>query len=198
VSQPWTHTNGAKAYSRVDEHYVEPFWVSERLFAEEAFEGAIYDPACGFGRIVISALKAGHQAYGSDLVHRGWDSTPQNFFASESKHNNIVSNPPFDQIKQFAKHALKRAEHKVVMIMPTARLNAARWLEQTPLRRVWLLTPRPSMPPGQYILDGGKVGGGKSDYCWLVWDIGYQGLPEMRWLHRDGMMNHDRQDNTPR
>jgi len=69
--------------------------------------------------------------------------------------------------------------------MPTARLNAARWLENTPLQRIWLLTPRPSMPPGQHILDGGKVGGGKSDYCWLVWEHGYSGLPEIRWLHRE-------------
>ena len=37
MSQPWTHTAGAKAYARVDEHYVEPFWVSERLFEEETF-----------------------------------------------------------------------------------------------------------------------------------------------------------------
>jgi hypothetical protein len=66
------------------------------------------------------------------------------------------------------------------------RLNAARWLEQTPLARVWLLTPRPSMPAGQYVLDGGKVGGGKQDFCWLVWEHGYQGKLEIGWLHRDG------------
>jgi hypothetical protein len=31
----------------------------------------------------------------------------------------------------------------VAIIFPTARLNAARWLQDTPLRRIWLLTPRP-------------------------------------------------------
>jgi hypothetical protein len=186
MSQPWTHTAGAPAYPRIDEHYVEPFWVSERLFAAERFEGRIYDPACGFGRIVISAQKAGYQAYGSDIADHGWDSSLQNFFSFSSLHNNIVSNPPFKEIERFARHALARATCKVAMICPTARLNAARWLESTPLRRIWLLTPRPSMPPGAYINAGGKVGGGKSDYVWLVWQHGYRGEPAMGWLRRDG------------
>jgi len=55
----------------VDEHYVEPAWCSKRLFEDEGFEGAIYDPCCGFGTIVIEALKHGISAYRSDLVDRG-------------------------------------------------------------------------------------------------------------------------------
>jgi hypothetical protein len=72
------------------------------------------------------------------------------------------------------------------MIFPTARLNAARWLHGTPLQRVWLLTPRPSMPPGETILRGERPGGGKTDFCWLVWDRGYVGAASIDWLHRDG------------
>ena len=30
-----------------DGFYVEPFWVSERLFEVEKFDGTIWDPACG-------------------------------------------------------------------------------------------------------------------------------------------------------
>jgi hypothetical protein len=187
MSQPWTHVAPhSPAYPRVDEHYVEPEWVSKRLFEEEEFTGRIYDPACGFGRIVLSAKKAGHQAFGSDKVYRGWDTTTQDFFWHNSKHANIVSNPPFDVFQKFTEHALHLAVNKVALIMPTARLNAARWLAALPLRRIWLLTPRPSMPPGHVIASGGKVGGGKSDYCWLVFEQDCVGHPETRWLHRDG------------
>jgi len=192
MSQPWTHTAGAAAFPRVDEHYVEPHWCSERLFEKERFAGGVYDPACGFGRIIMSAKKAGYAAYGSDIVDRsglGMDLyhgyTPEDFFDHESVHANIVSNPPFDRFMDFAQHALDRAHKKVALIMPTARLNAARWLVATPLRRIWLLTPRPSMPPGHVITSGGKVGGGKSDYAWLVFEHGYDGEPELRWMHRD-------------
>jgi hypothetical protein len=172
-----------------DDWYVEPHWCSARLFEEEPFEGGVYDPACGLGRIVVSALKAGLQGYGSDLVNRGWDSTrtPHDFLASacDEYHDNIATNVPFAIAPQFARHALKLARRKVAMILPLARLNAARWLQQTPLARVWLLTPRPSMPPGRVILAGEKPGGDTRDFCWLVWSRGYVGKPELRWLHRD-------------
>jgi hypothetical protein len=71
-------------------------------------------------------------------------------------------------------------------VFPTARLNAAHWLKGTPLRRVWMMTPRPSMPPGHVIARGEKPGGGKMDYCWLVWEQGHEGAAEIQWLRRDG------------
>ncbi len=187
MSQPWTHSSpGAKAYERADdEWYAEPAWVSLRLFQEEPFNGSIYDPCCGMGTIVLSALAAGLKAYGSDIRDRGWDSSLQDFFAHHSLHENIVCNPPFDILPEFARHALKRSRRKVAMIFPVARLNAAHWLRDAPLARVWLLTPRPSMPPGRLIQAGHKPGGGKSDYCWIVLQHGYEGYPEMRWLRRD-------------
>ena len=75
---------------------------------------------------------------------------------------------------------------EVAMICLTRRLNAAHWLQALPLRRIWLLTPRPSMPPGSVILRGEKPGGGKMDFCWIVFEQGYEGRPEIGWLHRDG------------
>jgi hypothetical protein len=172
-----------------NEHYVEPEWCSERLFEEEEFDGPIWDPCCGFGRIVISAKKAGLNASGSDLINRGWDSslTPHDFLSSSLiVVPNIVCNPPFDIAPQFALHALKLAHRKVAMIFPTARLNAAHWLKGTPLARVWLMTPRPSMPPGYTITAGEKPGGGKTDFCWLVWSKGRIGPADLMWLRRDG------------
>jgi hypothetical protein len=197
MSQPWTYSApDVRAFQRHDEHYVEPEWVSERLFQVEDFEGRIWDPACGFGRIVIAARKHGYDAYGSDIADRGWNNSQQDFFWYTSKHDNIVTNPPFKIARDFAKHALNRSSHKAAMIFPTARLNAARWLQGTPLRRIWLLTPRPSMPPGTHIAAGGRVGGGKSDYCWLVWEHGYRGAPEVKWLRRDREIKDDRQDDS--
>jgi len=170
------------------EHYVEPFWCSERLFEEEDFAGEIYDPCCGFGRIVMGARKAGFTAYGSDLVDRGFVGSKAyvDFLHSDFDDvDNIVCNPPFEVVPDFAAHALANTLRKVAMIFPTARLNAAHWLRGTPLARVWLMTPRPSMPPGHTITAGQKPGGGKMDFCWLVWSRGHIQPPELRWLRRD-------------
>lgn len=173
-----------------DEHYVEPAWCSARLFEEERFRGFVLDPCCGFGTIVEEAHKAGLSSYGSDIVDRGYKPTHSlfrllNFLESEVAAENIVCNPPFNIAEKFARHACKLAEGKAALIFPTARLNAAHWLKELPLSRVWLLSPRPSMPPGYVIARGDKPGGGKMDYCWLVFDHDHNGPAQLRWLYRD-------------
>src|SRR3990167_584113 len=174
-----------------NEHYVEPAWCSRRLFQEEKFIGCIDDPCCGFGTILKSAEAEGFLVNGSDIVDRGWPNTAiQDFFTETIHSDNIVCNPPFNIADKFALHALKLAKKKVALIFPTARLNAAHWLKGTPLARVWLLSPRPSMPPGHVIARGEKPGDGKTDFCWLVFEHRHpehtsQHTTELRWLYRD-------------
>ena len=171
----------------VNEHYVEPEWCSRRLFQVEQFDGTIQDPSCGFGRIVLAALSAGLPAFGTDIVDRGFPELRGvgDFFKQTTRVANIVSNPPFNIFKPYALHALSIATSKVALIWLTRTLAAARWLEATPLKAVYFLTPRPSMPPGQVIARGDKPGGGKQDFCWLVWDHNHTGPPAVRWLRRD-------------
>ena len=98
---------------------------------------------------------------------------------------NVVCNPPFRFAMAFVGHALNLAERKVAMLLPAAWVQAesrSHWLQRTPLRRVWLLTPRPSMPPGDALAK--SRGSGTTDYAWLVWEQGYAGLPEFGWLRR--------------
>lgn len=174
---------------QIHDHYVEEQWCDDRLFDVETFEDGIWDPACGFGRIPEAARKRGHRVAYSDIVDRGYDpfnmKVERDFLESNKKIGNIVCNPPFNIFEQFARHALELAAHKVAMIWLFRRLPAARWLVRTPLARVWLMTPRPSMPTGEHITNGGKVGGGTQDFCWLIWEQGHVGRPVMDWLHRD-------------
>lgn len=173
--------------------YVEPLWTSARLFAEEPFTGSVYDPACGGGNIVKAAIGAGLNAYGSDLIDRGFPSesippTPCDFLESVTPRINIVSNPPFAVAEQFVSRALLLASAKVAMLLPANWVQGdkrSRWLESTPLYRVWFITPRPSMPPGQAIAAGQKPGNGTTDYAWFVWLKGFDGAPSIRWLRRD-------------
>jgi len=166
------------------EHYVEPEWCSRRLFEVEDFDrsGVMLDPCCGFGRIPTAAMLAG------DIVDRGFDQIDRigNFFDDVPQVASVVCNPPFDQFKKFALRSLQVATSKVAMIWLVRTLPAARWLQDTPLARIWLLTPRPSMPPGHVITRGDKPGGGKQDFCWLVWDKNHEDGPAIGWLHRDG------------
>lgn len=183
-----------------DNFYVEPPWCSRRLFQEERFPGQIHDPACGLGRIVLSAHDAGLEAWGADKVRRSHFCREEIDFLTQGPSyfgiSNIVCNPPFKLARQFVEKALEIAARKVAMLLPTPWLHGdtrSRWLETTPLKRVLFLTPRPSMPPGPIIEAGIAPGGGRADFAWLIWERGLRGWPlqelcrpELGWLRRDG------------
>jgi|SRR6516225_7510245 hypothetical protein len=169
-----------------DDFYSEPEWCSRRLFAVEEFTGPIWDPACGLGTIPRAAKAAGLDAFASDIANHGHGSL-QDFLKAPAPTTtafNIVTNPPFTLAREFVERAIELGATKTAIIFPIRRLNAAHWL--TALARIWLLTPRPSLPPGKLIAAGMKPGNGTNDFCWLVLDRTHKGPPTMGWLHRDG------------
>jgi hypothetical protein len=170
--------------------YIEPVWCAERLFAVEKFEGGVFDPACGIGTIPRAAQAAGLDADGADLIDRADGRyVTADFIGATEPVDNIVANPPFKLARPFAQRALRLARGKVALLLPTKWLSGdarSRWLETTPLRRVWFLCPRPSMLPGHLIVAGEKAGGGTVDYMWLVWERGFEGKPHVASLRRDG------------
>jgi hypothetical protein len=157
--------------------YVEPEWCSQRLFEEEDFQGEVWDPACGWGRIPRSAIDSGYPVKASDVINRpsGDAAVDKLKFQADFRDLrgsavNIVCNPPYRVLPTFTQAALKLAQRKVAVIFPVARLNAAHWIMGAPLLRIWLMSPRPPMPPGSYLEAGHKPGGGRVDFCWLVFD----------------------------
>ncbi|WP_319568242.1 hypothetical protein [Cohaesibacter marisflavi] len=174
-----------------EDWYVEPYWCNRRLFEEEAFEGGIWDPSCGLGRVLYSADAAGYPVTGSDIVCRsGFCDELFDFrTCKRPRARNIVSNPPFSYAELFVRHALGIADGKVAFLLPLQWLASetrARFFPSTPLRRVYILSPRPSMPPGPVIEANVKPGGGKKDFAWYVWEQGYEGTPELKFMHREG------------
>jgi hypothetical protein len=181
--------------------YVEPSRASEALFRVETFDGSVWDPACGKGNIVYSALAAGIQAYGTDIVNRhpidppGYGGELDFLEAAYARADNIVTNPPFYRAKgaeAFIRKALSLVGGKVaafVDIRFIAGGERARGIfSEFPPESVWIIHPRVSCPPGAYLEAGGKAGNGSSDWCWLVWPIravrrngGYS--TELKWLN---------------
>jgi hypothetical protein len=172
------------------DHYVEPKWLSRRLFEDFDRSKLLLDPCTGWGRIAEAAKAAGYRVITADIVDRGYPGcVVQDFLKRKSlpRHCSVVCNPPFAKVREFICHALGLGARKAAMLYPIPRINAAWWWAQgLPLRWAILLTLRPSLPPGHVIAAGGKVKGGKEDFAWLVFEPGYTGKPQIRWLHRDG------------
>lgn len=183
----------------INDWYQEPAWTSKRLFDVEPFQGEIFDPAAGAGTIVKSAIAAGYAASGSDLIIRSKtlvEQEPRDWLAPSNRSwDNIVSNPPFKLCDDkrtgtfpFVERCLERARRKVALLLPSKWIQGdkrSRWLAMSPLRAVYYLTPRPSMPPGHVIAAGMKPGNGTTDFAWYVWLHGYDGEADTRWIRRD-------------
>ncbi|MEM1152393.1 MAG: hypothetical protein AAGI03_17940 [Pseudomonadota bacterium] len=183
--------------------YVEPFWVSRRLFEVERFEGAVVDPCAGWGRVLDGAQGAGLRTWGYDIVDRDAQQrvTIADFFVPLVYHpwpvDNIVSNPPYGTgadgerlEEQFLRLALNRATTKVAVFLPSSWSNAekrARWLHTLPWLAKLECAPRPSCPPGHELARDEDGSGGGIDYAWYIFLRGYDGPVRLGTLFREGV-----------
>lgn len=170
--------------------YVESMSVTKQLLFAEKFIGPIIDPCCGAnsevgGNIIKACIEAGLDAYGMDIEDRfsgdspSWWRGTQDFLALEDKprFTNIIMNPPFFAgvgAEAFIRKALGVSTGKVAAFVDVRFIGSSKrasglWAEHRP-SRIYYITPRPSCPPGTYLLNGHKAGGGTADYCWVVWD----------------------------
>jgi len=179
--------------------YVEEMRATEQLLEVERFIGTIWDPCCGQGNILEAALAAGYDVVGTDILKRrnryfiqgGVDFLDQ----SAPRAQNIVMNPPFFRGKgteAFIRKALALVNGKVAAFVDLKFLAGAGranglWNEFPP-HRIWIVTPRVSCPPGEWLAAGNKAGGGTADWCWAVWDRTAPSVdtPAMGWLRRNG------------
>lgn len=169
-----------------DEWYPEPEECTRALFDCERFVGNIWDPACGGGNIIRASSACGYEGrcVGSDIKKRDgcadWFVGEHDFltWADPSLAENLIFNPPFGRgvlAEAFIRKALDVAVGKVAVFVDQRFLAGSRrasglWTDHPP-DRIWMITPRPSCPPGSYLEAGGKAAGGTADYVWLVWSL---------------------------
>jgi len=178
--------------------YVEPVTATQDLLSVEQFNGWTHDPCCGRGNIVTTLLAAGIAATGSDVVQRtaapwftgvrpfierdgdGWRGAPYRPWPAGVLH--LVFNPPYYNAKgaeACIRAALMGTYGKVAAFVDARFLFSGRrargLYHDCPPSRVWLLSRRPSCPPGavyeaHLAETGDEPGGGQHSFAWLVWD----------------------------
>ncbi len=175
--------------------YSDPPMATEALLRVETFPGQSWDPACGIGTIPNAMRGHGYDCFASDIVDRGYPTAAIIDFLKDEPEgtgidvDHIVSNPPYGIAQAWAEHALSIASSKIALLLPLTFLEGQRrtpWLESTPLARVHVFSWRISMPPG-HLLHAGEVKaeGGKKAFAWFVWEHGWFGPPQIRFLHKE-------------
>lgn len=169
---------------RQDDFYPTPPEAVHALCKHEKFTGSIWEPACGDGAISKVLTDYGYSVISTDLVNRGYGANRIDFLMERHpRAPNIVTNPPFKNSEEFARHALTLTTGKVVFLLRLVWLagkSRGEMFRRSPLARVLIFSSRlPMMHRGGY---EGPKSSSAIDFAWFVFEHGYIGKPTIDWI----------------
>lgn len=150
------------------------------------------EPACGAGH--ISKLLKGN-GISTDIVNRGFGARFVDYLDESYDHvvfgleyiQTVITNPPFSHFEDFVKKSLSLPNvKKIIMFGKLQALEGqkrATFLEGTPLRTVYVFKKRQQpMRNGSEFDESGKRLSSTMAFAWFVWEVGYEGRPEIKWI----------------
>lgn len=172
-----------------NEFYPTPPEATRALLSVEIFDGDIWEPACGDGRIAKVLREHGHAVIATDLHAYGVGASGVDFLRqSQSRAKHIVSNPPYGRglADRFVQRALALTRHtggKVAMLLNMASLchprRTAEW-RRTPPARLYAIDDIVCWPEDRYGPAPDYFR--KHRYVWAVWTPDHTGPSSFWWL----------------
>lgn len=169
-----------------NDFYPTPASTTHALMKKEKFIGSIWECASGDGSmskvlelyngtVISSDIRRGKNIYGDAGV---------NFLKTNKKVDNIITNPPYSNAKEFIEHALKCADKKVAMLLKLVFLEGVTRYDlftKTPLKTVYVFCKRQKITiRGEPMKNSSMIA-----YAWFVWDKEYCGKPTIEWINGD-------------
>ena len=171
--------------------YRTPRWCVEALLECEPIAPPYFDPCCGDGAILEVLAEYGpsagldiHEPSAALCLSRGLGVGCGDYLAhdySEIPRGSTVMNPPYRKAAEFIRQAISERSRggKVAALLRLNFLGSSRKRIDlvgpgSCLRSVLVLSKRPSF-----------TGDGRTDateYCWMIWEVGYTGSASLRVL----------------
>ena len=178
--------NPERGRAKHDYYATHPDSVKALLKVEEIVYPAL-EPACGEGH--ISKMLNG-TVVSTDLIDRGYGLGNVDYLKLTKlcDYNTIITNPPFNLFQEFLEQSLKIATRKVIFFGKLQALEGqkrATYLQTTPLKTVYVFKKRQQpLRNGSEIdsLTGKKWASSTMAFAWFVWEIGYEGKPQIEWI----------------
>lgn len=167
-----------------NDYYATPESSTLALLEVEDIVFPAWECACGQGHIARHLFVRG-ETFASDIVDRGYGSVAD-FLKTNKRASTIITNPPFNQFQEFAEHALKLADKKVILFGKLQALEGkkrATFMQNSPLKTVYVFKSRQNpLRNGSPVDENGKPWASTMAFAWFVWEIGYTGKPTIEWL----------------
>jgi len=172
-----------------NEFYPTPPEATRALLSVEAFDGPIWEPACGDGRIAKVLGAHGYNVVATDLHAYGFGEAGINFLkCSEHRAKHIVTNPPYgwglaDRFVARALALTAKTGGKVAMLLNMASLchrrRTAYWQENPPAR-IYAVDDIVCWPADRY--GPAPQAFTRHRYCWVLWTPKHEGPSQFWWL----------------
>ena len=187
---------GASNHSETEreqhDYYATPPIATELLCQIETFSNDILEPCCGEGHIAKVLEANGYNVEAMDLIDRGYGKGDVDFLEyNEIVGKDIITNPPYSMAQEFVEHAMEIITdgHKVAMFLKLSFLEGQerrKMFNKYPPKTIWVSSSRLGCAKnGEFKVD--RNGNLKADsavaYCWFVWEKGYKGNPEIKWIN---------------
>jgi hypothetical protein len=167
-----------------NDFYRTPPKAIDSLLDREPLPEAVWEPACGDGAISERLAARGHSVVSTDLFDRGYGRSRIDFLMERVLlAPAVVTNPPFKLAEEFASHAISLGADKICLFQRTAFLEGTArhtrlWSRHPPVR-VWIFSWRVTLWRGDQV---GRETGGVMSLAWFIWERGFRGHPELRWI----------------
>lgn len=170
---------------RVDnDFYATPPESVKALLEVEEIIYPVFEPACGAGH--ISKLLQG-TVISTDLVYRGFGIGGCDFLKYNGiRYPTVITNPPFKLFTEFVEKGVVVAAKKLILFGKLQALEGkkrATVLENSPLKTVHVFKSRQNpLRNGEAVDEKGKPWASTMAFAWFVWEIGYEGKPQIKWI----------------
>lgn len=176
------HASLLKADAGKGDFYPTPAWATEAILDREPLPGTIWEPACGDGSMArVIMARPDRVVHATDLYDRGFGQAGRDFLKEPDYtwYGSIITNPPYSLAQEFVEKACRLATGKVLMLLKLNFLEGVarhEMFRRLPPVRIWVFSRRIKFP-----MPSG-TGGGVLAYAWFVWERGYTGAPQLRWI----------------
>ena len=199
IKKYYPYATGEKVLSKIDtkkvakidvrdvnDYYATHPSVTADLLKVEKFNSKILEPCCGDGFMAEVLKKAGYEVEAYDIIDRGYGKQAD-FLTDDFAPNtyDIITNPPYTETTAFIQRAIELCKQKVAILMPLRYLSSRERYQiykKYPPRRVYCYINRIIIAKGGRFDFYSGAGANMEIYAWYIWEKGYKGLTELKWI----------------
>lgn len=180
-----------------NDYYATPYESTKALLSVESFNKNIWECAVGGGHIAKVLEEYGYDVYGTDIVYRDYEKTNYYDFIKQEDsngirfskwHGDIITNPPYSLAQEFLENSMGVIDDgcKVAMFLKIQFLEGVKRKEmfiKYPPKIIYVFSNRQNpLRNGEEFDEKGKKWSSTMCFAWFVWEKGYEGYPQVRWI----------------